>query len=168
VTLVSGPTALPEPSGVKRIQVHSAIDMLAACLGTHSFDIAVMVAAVADWRPEAVAAWKLKKDSGAPKPIQLVENPDILARISQPGPLRPHLVVGFAAETNDVEANAKAKLARKGCDWIVANDVTQSGVMGGNENEVLLVKADGVERWPRMDKDAVAARLAAAIAAAVT
>jgi phosphopantothenoylcysteine decarboxylase/phosphopantothenate--cysteine ligase len=122
---------------------------------------------VADWRPEQIAERKIKKGGEAPAALSLIENPDILARLSRPGPDRPRLVVGFAAETNDVEANARAKLKRKGCDWIVANDVTQPGVMGGEENEVLLVKADGVARWPRMDKDAVATRLAAEIAKAV-
>jgi len=168
VTLVSGPTALSAPAGVHRVEVETARDMLVACDAALPADIAVLVAAVADWRPELVADRKIKKGGEAPQPITLVENPDILAWLSQPGPDRPSLVVGFAAETNDVEANAKAKLKRKGCDWIVANDVTQPGVMGGGENEVLLVKADGVERWPRMDKDAVSARLAAAIADAVS
>jgi phosphopantothenoylcysteine decarboxylase/phosphopantothenate--cysteine ligase len=168
VTLVSGPTALAAPVGVHRVEVETARDMLAACDAALPADIAVLVAAVADWRPELVADRKIKKGGEAPQPIALVENPDILARLSQPGPDRPRLVVGFAAETNDVEANAKAKLARKGCDWIVANDVTQPGVMGGAENEVLLVKADGVARWPRMNKDAVAARLAAEIAGALS
>ncbi|MHB8284961.1 MAG: bifunctional phosphopantothenoylcysteine decarboxylase/phosphopantothenate--cysteine ligase CoaBC [Caulobacteraceae bacterium] len=167
VTLVSGPTALSAPAGVHRVGVETARDMLVACDAALPADIAVLVAAVADWRPEIVADRKIKKGGEAPQPITLVENPDILAWLSQDGPDRPRLVVGFAAETNDVEANAKAKLTRKGCDWIVANDVTQPGVMGGGENEVLLVKADGVERWPRMDKEAVATRLAAEIAAAL-
>jgi phosphopantothenoylcysteine decarboxylase/phosphopantothenate--cysteine ligase len=167
VTLVSGPTALTASAGVHRIEVESARDMLAACDAALPADIAVLVAAVADWRPEQIAERKIKKDGEAPAPLSLIENPDILARLSQPGPQRPRLVVGFAAETNDVEANARAKLKRKGCDWIVANDVTQPGVMGGAENEILLVKADGVACWPRMDKAAVATRLAAEIAKAV-
>jgi phosphopantothenoylcysteine decarboxylase/phosphopantothenate--cysteine ligase len=167
VTLVSGPTALAAPVGVHRIAVETARDMLAACDAALPADIAVLVAAVADWRPEQIAERKIKKGGEAPAALSLIENPDILARLSRPGPDRPRLVVGFAAETNDVEANARAKLKRKGCDWIVANDVTQPGVMGGEENEVLLVKADGVARWPRMDKDAVATRLAAEIAKAV-
>jgi phosphopantothenoylcysteine decarboxylase/phosphopantothenate--cysteine ligase len=167
VTLVSGPTALPSPKGVTRIGIRSAVQMLANCQAALPVDIAVMVAAVADWRPDVAASWKLKKGAQAPEPIKLVENPDILARISQAELDRPRLVVGFAAETNDVEANARSKLERKGCDWIVANDVTQPGVMGGEENEVLLVKAEGVDRWPRMSKEAVAARLAAEIAKAI-
>jgi phosphopantothenoylcysteine decarboxylase/phosphopantothenate--cysteine ligase len=167
VTLVSGPTALPSPKGVTHIGIRSAVQMLANCQAALPVDIAVMVAAVADWRPDVAASWKLKKGAQAPEPIKLVENPDILARISQAELDRPRLVVGFAAETNDVEANARSKLERKGCDWIVANDVTQPGVMGGEENEVLLVKAEGVDRWPRMSKEAVAARLAAEIAKAI-
>jgi phosphopantothenoylcysteine decarboxylase/phosphopantothenate--cysteine ligase len=127
---------------------------------------------VSDWRPDAVFPVKLKKGPAGPPAVTLVENPDILADLSAAGPRRPALVVGFAAETNDLEANARAKLARKGCDWIVANDVRElgpgGGVMGGDENEVLLLDATGVERWPRAGKAEVARRLAQRIAAALT
>jgi phosphopantothenoylcysteine decarboxylase / phosphopantothenate---cysteine ligase len=163
VSLVSGPTALPAPLGVRRIDVESARDMLAACEAALPADIAVCVAAVADWRPAEAGGQKLKKDGGAPAPLALVENPDILAALSK-GPRRPKLVIGFAAETNDVEAHAQAKLAKKGCDWIVANDVSVAGTMGGDENAVALVTAGGIERWERMAKGAVARRLAARIA----
>jgi phosphopantothenoylcysteine decarboxylase/phosphopantothenate--cysteine ligase len=165
VTLVSGPTALAAPPGVRRIDVETADQMLAACEAALPADAAVFVAAVADWRPDAVAAAKLKKRAGAaPEPLKLVENPDILARIATPGPRRPKLVVGFAAETDDLAANARIKLARKGCDWIVANDVGQPGVMGGAENTVSLVTAAGIEAWPLLTKAEVARRLAARIA----
>jgi phosphopantothenoylcysteine decarboxylase/phosphopantothenate--cysteine ligase len=164
VTLVSGPTALPAPAGVVRVEVESARDMLAACETALPADIAVCVAAVADWRPAEAGGQKLKKDGGAPASLALVENPDILAALSK-GARRPKLVVGFAAETQDVEAHAKAKLARKGCDWIVANDVSVPGTMGGDDNAVALVTAGGIERWERMAKGAVARRLAERIAA---
>jgi phosphopantothenoylcysteine decarboxylase/phosphopantothenate--cysteine ligase len=166
VTLVSGPTALPAPAGVRRVDVGTAREMMAACQAALPADIAVMVAAVADWRPEDAAVLKLKKGEAGPPTIRLVENPDILATLSAAGPQRPRLVIGFAAETNDVEAHARAKLARKGCDWIVANDVSEPGVMGGKDNRVTLVTADGEERWERAGKDAVAQRLAERIAAA--
>ena len=160
VTLVSGPTALSAPPGVSRVDVETADQMLAACESALPADAAVFVAAVADWRPEAAAAFKLKKGGRAPEPLTLVENPDILARIAAPGPRRPRLVVGFAAETDDLVPNAQAKLAKKGCDWIVANDVTQPGVMGGAENAVSLVTSKGIEAWPRAGKAEVARRLA--------
>jgi phosphopantothenoylcysteine decarboxylase/phosphopantothenate--cysteine ligase len=163
VTLVSGPTALAAPAGVKRVDVETADEMLAACEAALPADAAVCVAAVADWRPETVAASKVKKQGQAPKPIALVETPDILASLSK-GKRRPKLVVGFAAETNDVEENAQAKLARKGCDWIVANDVSIAGTMGGEENAVAIVTKAGVERWERAPKAEVARRLAAKIA----
>jgi phosphopantothenoylcysteine decarboxylase / phosphopantothenate---cysteine ligase len=159
VTLVSGPTALPAPVGVTRISVESARDMLAACEAALPADIAVCVAAVADWRPESHGALKIKKGSGAPPVISLVENPDILATLARHA-RRPRLVVGFAAETNDVEAHAKAKLERKRCDWIVANDVSVEGTMGGDDNTVAIVSRAGVERWAKMSKDEVAANLA--------
>ena len=164
VTLVSGPTALSAPAGVKRIDVESARDMLAACEAALPADIAVCVAAVADWRPAAAGDQKIKKDGQAPAAIALVENPDILAALSK-GKRRPKLVIGFAAETNDLEAHAKAKLARKGCDWIVANDVSVAGTMGGDDNAVALVTKGGIERWERMAKGEVARKLAARIAA---
>jgi phosphopantothenoylcysteine decarboxylase/phosphopantothenate--cysteine ligase len=159
VTLVSGPTALASPAGVRRVDVESAREMLAACEAALPADIAVCVAAVADWRPASVGDAKIKKDGGAPQPIALVENPDILAQLSKDA-RRPRLVIGFAAETQDLEAHAKAKLGRKGCDWIVANDVSVAGTMGGDDNAVALVTADGIERWERMAKSEVAHRLA--------
>ena len=163
VTLVSGPTALPAPAGVRRVDVESACDMLAACEAALPADIAVCVAAVADWRPEASSAQKIKKGDTAVPPIGLVENPDILATLSK-GARRPRLVIGFAAETHDVEAHAQAKLAKKGCDWIVANDVSVAGTMGGDENAVAIVSRGGVERWPRASKAEVARQLAQRIA----
>ncbi len=165
VTLVSGPTALAAPPGVTRVDVETATEMLAACQAVLPVDVAVMVAAVADWRPSNPAARKLKKLRGtAPDPIDLTENPDILAALSKAGPTRPRLVIGFAAETNDLDLNSQAKLARKGCDWVVANDVSQEGVMGGAENAVSILTRDGVERWEKLDKRVVAMRLAAKIA----
>jgi len=123
---------------------------------------------VADWRPAQRAQEKIKKDrTGAPPAIALEENPDILATLSKPGKQRPKLVVGFAAETDDIEANARAKIAKKGCDWIVANDVS-GDVMGGPENQVMLIRKDGAETWPRMAKEAVAHKLAVEIAAALS
>jgi phosphopantothenoylcysteine decarboxylase/phosphopantothenate--cysteine ligase len=166
VVLVSGPTALPAPAGVKRFDVESAREMLAACEAALPADVAVCVAAVADWRPQAPGIAKIKKDTGAAPPLALVENPDILATLSH-GPRRPRLVVGFAAETNDLETHAKAKLARKGCDWIVANDVGLPGVMGGDRNAVAIVTAQGVERWDAASKAQVARRLAARIVEAL-
>ncbi|MES2035689.1 MAG: bifunctional phosphopantothenoylcysteine decarboxylase/phosphopantothenate--cysteine ligase CoaBC [Pseudomonadota bacterium] len=167
VTLVAGPVALPTPSGVKRIDVESARDMLTACEAALPADAAICVAAVADWRPDEAFGIKLKKGKDGPPSLRLVENPDILATLAGAGPGRPKLVVGFAAETNDVEAHAKAKLARKGCDWIIANDVTEPGVMGGGENAVLLITKSGVERWDRAAKQSVGAKLAARIAEAL-
>jgi phosphopantothenoylcysteine decarboxylase/phosphopantothenate--cysteine ligase len=164
VTLVSGPTALATPPGVVRVDVESAEQMLAACRAALPADAAVCVAAVADWRPDEVFGVKLKKSHDGPPLVRLVENPDILATLSAHGPGRPKLVVGFAAETNDLEVHARAKLKRKGCDWIVANDVAQDGIMGGDENEVLLVYPQGTEAWPKASKTEVARRLAARIA----
>jgi phosphopantothenoylcysteine decarboxylase/phosphopantothenate--cysteine ligase len=164
VTLVSGPTALPAPAGVTRIDVESARQMLATCEAALPAEICVCVAAVADWRPAEINGKKIKKGKGAPAPIALVENPDILASLSK-GRRRPRLVIGFAAETDDLEAHAKAKLAKKGCDWIVANDVGLAGTMGGDDNTVALVSRSGIERWERMAKGEVARRLAQRIAA---
>jgi phosphopantothenoylcysteine decarboxylase/phosphopantothenate--cysteine ligase len=166
VTLVSGPTALPSPLAVRRVSVLTAEEMLRACEAALPVDAAVLVAAVADWRPEAVAASKMKKGSGPPE-IRLVENPDILARLSQAGPERPRLVVGFAAETDDIETNARAKLERKGCDWILANNVGEPGVLGGEENTVTLISREGAERWSRATKSDVADKLARRIAEAL-
>ena len=171
VTLVSGPTALETPAGVRRVDVETAEQMLNACLteanAGEPLAAGVFVAAVADWRPDEAFSVKLKKGKDGPPSIRLAETKDILATIAQAGPHRPNLVIGFAAETNDVEAHAKAKLARKGCDWIIANDVSQPGVMGGAENAVMLITNTGVERWDRAPKDAVAAQIADRIAKAL-
>jgi phosphopantothenoylcysteine decarboxylase/phosphopantothenate--cysteine ligase len=167
VTLVSGPTALAAPPGVKRVDVESAREMLAACEAALPADVAVCVAAVADWRPANADGQKIKKNGQHAAPIALVENPDILATLSKGG-RRPGLVVGFAAETQDLETHAKAKLDKKGCDWIVANDVSVAGTMGGEENAVALVSTAGIERWERMSKGEVARRLAQRIAAQLT
>jgi phosphopantothenoylcysteine decarboxylase/phosphopantothenate--cysteine ligase len=164
VTLVSGPVALPTPPGVDRVDVETAREMLAACQAALPAEVGVFVAAVADWRIDEVFGTKLKKDKGGPPALTFVENPDILATLSASGPNRPKLVIGFAAETNDVEMHARAKLARKGCDWIIANDVTEPGVMGGDENAVLLISKDKTERWTRAAKDSVAHDLAQRIA----
>ena len=167
VTLVTGPTALATPAGVDRHNVETAVQMLSACQAALPADAAVCVAAVSDWRPDTVFGVKLKKGPEGPPSVRLVENPDILATLSARGLTRPRLVVGFAAETSDLEGNAKAKLARKGCDWIIANDVSESEVMGGDNNEVLVIEAGGVERWPRAAKAEVARRLAARVASAL-
>ncbi len=168
VTLVSGPTAQELPHGAAIRRVETATEMLAACQAALPADAAVCAAAVADWHVEA-AAHKLKKQAGAPPPALVLQpNPDILATLSAAGPLRPRLVVGFAAETEDVAANAAAKRRRKGCDWIVANDVRPStGIMAGEANQVHLVTAEGEEDWPMLPKTEVAARLAVRIADAL-
>ncbi len=167
VTLVSGPVALADPPGVAVRRVETAVEMLAACEAALPADVAVCSAAVADWRVARAAEGKLKKGADAAPPVfSLVENPDILATLSSPGPRRPRLVVGFAAETDDVAENASAKRRRKGCDWIVANDV-RSGVFGAAQNTVHLVDADGIESWPTLPKAEVGRRLAARIAAAL-
>ncbi len=167
VTLIAGPVALPTPPGVRRIDVETARQMLAASQAALPADVGVFVAAVADWRVDEAFGSKLKKEKGGPPALTFVENPDILATLSASGPHRPRLVVGFAAETDHVEAHARAKLARKGCDWIIANDVTEPGVMGGGENAVLLVTKTGTERWDRAAKDRVAAQIAQRIAEAL-
>jgi phosphopantothenoylcysteine decarboxylase/phosphopantothenate--cysteine ligase len=164
VTLVSGPVNLPDPVGVETVHVESAREMLAAVETALPADIAIFAAAVADWRVADAAPDKLKKDGKALAPLSLVENPDILATIAQMRSGRPPLVVGFAAETRDVIDHARAKLARKGCDLIVANDVGGTGVMGGDANTVHLVTGAGVETWPTLPKDEVAARLIAHVA----
>ena len=166
-TLISGPVALTPPAGVRTVPVTTAAEMLAATEGALPADIAVMTAAVADWRPATVQNGKIKKEPGAAAPaLTLAENADILARIARPGAQRPRLVIGFAAETDDVIAHAQAKLARKGCDWIVANDVS-GDVMGGDRNTVHIVTPGGVENWPELPKADVARRLALRIAAAL-
>ncbi|MCU0881436.1 MAG: bifunctional phosphopantothenoylcysteine decarboxylase/phosphopantothenate--cysteine ligase CoaBC [Hyphomonadaceae bacterium] len=168
VTLVSGPTGLACPPGVERTNVETARQMLAACQAALPADVFVAVAAVADWRPAETHTRKLKlKGAASMPPLKLAENPDILATLSAPGMHRPGLVVGFAAETNDVEAHAQAKLAAKGCDWIVANDVS-GDVMGGDSNAILLVTASGTETLPRQAKTVIAGELAARIAAHLT
>ena len=164
VTLVAGPVSQPTPAGVIRVDIESARDMLAACQSALPADAAVCVAAVADWRPDEAFGIKLKKGKDGPPVLTLVENPDILATLAAHTPQRPKIVVGFAAETNDVEMHARAKLTRKGCDWIVANDVTQPGVMGGTENAVMIISKAGVERWDRAGKDEVAMKIAQRIA----
>ena len=166
-SLVSGPTRLPDPLGVSVIQVEAARDMLAACKSALPADVAVLAAAVADWRVAEPAKRKIKKDDAKGAPIlKLVENPDILASLSAANAGRPALVVGFAAETGSVVEKAKRKRLAKGCDWIVANDVS-SGIFGAESNTVHLVTADGVEDWPPMAKSAVARRLADRIADAL-
>lgn len=166
VTLVSGPVSVPDPRGVKVVRVESADQMLEACLAAGSIDVAVCAAAVADWKAAKPATGKIKKKAGAAPPaLELAPNPDILATLSKRGPKRPALVVGFAAETEDLVANAVDKRTRKGCDWIVANDVSPStGTFGGDRNTVHLVTSGGVESWPPLGKTDVATRLAARVA----
>ena len=169
VTLVSGPVALSAPAGVERVWTETAREMQAAvdaALNSKdgAADIAVMSAAVADWRVDGVASGKIKKAPGGPPSLSLIENPDILAGVSAAGKKRPKLVVGFAAETTDLAANARAKLSRKGCDWIVGNDVSAE-VFGADANTVTLFTRDGgAESWPRQSKAEVARKLAARIA----
>ena len=163
VTLVSGPVAIADPPGVAVVHVETAAEMLAAVEAALPADIAVCAAAVADWRA-AVAAHKLKKTEAGPPALALEETVDVLRHLSQPGPSRPRLVIGFAAETRNLEASATAKRLRKGCDWIVANDVGGTGIMGGDRNQVILITEDGTESWPMMDKQDLARRLAARIA----
>ena len=165
VTLVSGPTREPDPAGVKTVPIESARDMLAACEAALPADIVVCAAAVADWRVATAADQKMKKEAGGLPTLQLAENPDILKTLSQKTEGRPALVVGFAAETENVAAYATAKRARKGCDWILANDVSPAtGTFGGDSNTIHLVTADGSEDWPAMTKTEVGKRLAARIA----
>ncbi|HYC65814.1 MAG TPA: bifunctional phosphopantothenoylcysteine decarboxylase/phosphopantothenate--cysteine ligase CoaBC [Reyranellaceae bacterium] len=166
VTLVSGPVSLADPPGVRTVHVDSADQMLAACQAAGAVDVAVCAAAVADWKAAAPATSKIKKKAGAAPPaLALAPNPDILATLAQRGPRRPALVVGFAAETDNLIANAQAKLKSKGCDWILANDVSPaSGTFGGSRNTVHLVTSRGVEDWPTLSKEQVAERLADRIA----
>jgi phosphopantothenoylcysteine decarboxylase/phosphopantothenate--cysteine ligase len=169
VTLVSGPVSVPDPPGVRTVHVESARDMLAAVDKALPADVAIFAAAVADWRVTNAERQKIKKAPGARVPaLSLIENPDILSTVAQRGKARPKLVIGFAAETQNVAANAKAKLAAKGCDWIVANDVSpHTGIMGGDRNTVILVTRDATESWPPQSKDAVARHLIARIADAL-
>jgi phosphopantothenoylcysteine decarboxylase / phosphopantothenate---cysteine ligase len=168
VTFVTGPATHPAPPGVTVVPVQTAVQMLAAVQAALPADAGVFAAAVADWRVAEAPASKMKKDgSGRPPALMLVENPDILAAVSAHA-MRPALVVGFAAETDDVIAHATAKRLRKGCDWIVANDVSPgTGIMGGAENAVTVITGDGAETWPRAAKEEVARRLAARIAGAL-
>ncbi|HVV94752.1 MAG TPA: bifunctional phosphopantothenoylcysteine decarboxylase/phosphopantothenate--cysteine ligase CoaBC [Hyphomicrobiales bacterium] len=168
VTLVSGPVALPDPVGVATVHVETAAEMLAAVEGALPADAAIFAAAVADWRVADAQMRKLKKDGGKPPALRLVENADILATIAGRSGDRPRLVVGFAAETEDLVKNAIEKRRRKGCDWIVANDVSPAtGILGGTDNAVHLVTADGVEDWPALPKEEVARRLVQRVAAAL-
>ena len=168
VIFVTGPADVAPPDGVQVIKVKTAHEMLEAVKGALPVDAAVFAAAVADWRISSASDRKLKKSKDGLPVLTFAENPDILKTVSQMKKGRPGLVVGFAAETNDVIDNATAKRERKGCDWIVANDVSPgTGIMGGSENAVTLISADGSEDWPRMGKNAVAARLAARIAEAL-
>ena len=165
-TLVSGPTNLPDPPGVTVVRVESARDMLAACEAALPADVAVCAAAVADWRVAREADEKLKKNGAGPPQLEMAENPDILATLAAATNTRPGLVIGFAAETERVVEHASAKRDRKGCDWILANDVSpDTGTFGGDDNTIHLVSAEGVEDWPRMSKADVANRLAERIAA---
>lgn len=165
VTLVSGPVTIPDPAGVSVMHVERAEEMRDAVLGLLPADIAVMVAAVADWRVASMDRQKIKKKPGeAPQPLELTENPDILKTVGH-HTLRPSMVVGFAAETQDVEINGRAKLERKGADIIVANDVSpETGIMGGLRNRVKIIEASGISEWPDLSKDEVAAKLAREIA----
>ena len=166
VTLVSGPVSLPDPRGVNVIRIETARAMADAVEAALPADIAIMSAAVADWRVQMEGGEKIKKEQGAPPPsLSLVENPDILKTVARHQTHRPDIVVGFAAETEKVVEHAIAKRQRKGCDWIVANDVSPgTGIMGGSENAVHLITENGVEDWPRMDKEAVAVRLVTRLA----
>jgi phosphopantothenoylcysteine decarboxylase/phosphopantothenate--cysteine ligase len=170
VTFVTGPATVPPPAGVTVRKVETALQMRDAALDALPADVAIFTAAVADWRTDTAATSKMKKDGSGDLPdLKLVENPDILAHISQLTKTRPQLVIGFAAETDTVEKHATAKRLRKGCDWIVANDVSpDTGIMGGSENEVTLITKAGADPWPRMDKADVAKMLAQRIVKALS
>ena len=166
--LVSGPTQLVDPQGVTVTRVETAQEMLAACEDHLPVDAAIMTAAVADWRPADKASQKIKKSKTSAPGLHLVENPDILARLSKTGANRPALVVGFAAETENLETYARDKLARKGCDWIVANNVApETGVLGGDMNTVHVVSGEAHETWEKMSKTDIAARLTERICSAL-
>jgi phosphopantothenoylcysteine decarboxylase/phosphopantothenate--cysteine ligase len=165
--LVSGPTREPDPPGVKVVHVRSAREMMSACEAALPADVAVCAAAVADWRAEE-AGQKLKKKPGAAPVLALVENPDILANLAKPGNRRPKLVVGFAAETENLIANAQEKRRKKGCDWMLANDVAaSSGTFGGEDNAIQLIDETGIEAWGKLSKRDVGERLAQRIALAL-
>jgi len=164
--LVSGPTSLPDPAGVSVVHIETAQQMLDACQAALPADVAVCAAAVADWRVAKEANEKVKKTKGKIPTLNMAENPDVLATLSAAGNARPQLVIGFAAETENIIANAQVKRASKGCDWLLANDVSpESGTFGGTDNTIHLISADGVEDWPRMSKEDVADRLADRVAA---
>jgi phosphopantothenoylcysteine decarboxylase/phosphopantothenate--cysteine ligase len=168
VIFVTGPADVPPPTGVTVIAVQTAQQMLEAVTAALPVDAGIFAAAVADWRVEGASDKKLKKSKDGLPVLSFAENPDILKTVSRMETGRPPLVIGFAAETNDVLAHATAKRERKGCDWILANDVSpETGIMGGSENAVTLITAQGAEDWPRMSKDAVAQELAARVAQAV-
>ncbi|MEO9896644.1 MAG: bifunctional phosphopantothenoylcysteine decarboxylase/phosphopantothenate--cysteine ligase CoaBC, partial [Paracoccaceae bacterium] len=169
VVFVTGPADVPPPEGVQVVAVETAQDMLNAVQNALPVDAGIFAAAVADWRVAQASERKLKKSKDGLPTLSFNENPDILATISKLTKGRPRLVIGFAAETDDVQANATAKRKRKGCDWIIANDVSpETGIMGGTENAVLVIKADGAEQWPRMAKSDVASKLADQIAIALS
>ncbi|MCC5974661.1 MAG: bifunctional phosphopantothenoylcysteine decarboxylase/phosphopantothenate--cysteine ligase CoaBC [Rubellimicrobium sp.] len=168
VTFITGPASVPPPEGVAVVRVETAAQMLAATQAALPADVAVFAAAVADWHVAEAAVHKIKKQDGRLPQLRLAENPDVLATVARMTTGRPRLVLGFAAETEDLLAHATAKRLRKGCDWIVANDVSPAtGIMGGAENAVTLITAEGHEVWPRLPKDEVAARLARRIAQAL-
>jgi phosphopantothenoylcysteine decarboxylase/phosphopantothenate--cysteine ligase len=165
VTLVTGPTNLPAPQGIQTIMIESAAEMLESCKNSLPADIAVCAAAVADWTPETYQSSKMKKTSDTAMTLNFRQNPDILATLSAAGKDRPRLVVGFAAETDDVIANAQAKLVKKGCDWVVANSVSMANpVFGSDENQVYFVTSANTEEWPKATKDEVARKLGERIA----
>jgi len=169
VVFVTGPADAPRPVGAQIIEVQTAREMLSAVQAALPVDGAICAAAVADWHVVGAGDRKLKKSQDGTPALDFAENPDILKTISQPGPTRPGLVVGFAAETNDVIENATAKRERKGCDWIVANDVRpETGIMGGSDNDVTLITQAGAEDWPRMSKRETAKKLAQRVAQALT
>jgi phosphopantothenoylcysteine decarboxylase/phosphopantothenate--cysteine ligase len=168
VTLISGPVNVPDPRGAVVVKVESARDMLAAVEHALPADVAVFAAAVADWRTATNNREKIKKTGKQAPELMLVENPDILSTVAHLKSQRPKFVIGFAAETENVVEHAKQKLVRKGCDWILANDVSpETGIMGGDSNTIHLVTANGVENWPPLSKNEVAALLIARIAAAL-
>ena len=168
VVLVSGPVNLPDPAGVAVVKVETARQMFAAVEKSLPADVAIFAAAVADWRSENESTNKIKKQPGQTPTLALTENPDVLSSVAHRTSGRPRLVIGFAAETDDVIANAQAKRIKKGCDWIVANDVSpEAGVMGGDVNTVHLVTAKAIESWPPQAKDQVARMLIERIAAAL-
>ena len=168
VTFITGPADIAPPAGVKVVAVETADQMLDAVNSALPADAAVFAAAVADWKMASEAKSKIKKDGKALPTLEFAENPDILASVAQMKKGRPKLVVGFAAETDDITKNATAKRKRKGCDWIVANDVSpETGIMGGTENAVTVIDEAGADAWPRLSKDQVAAKLAAKIAEAL-